>query len=252
MTAFRLAVLALVAATTASPATEPDPATEKAVLAYQERGGRVVRADTVPGKPVTIVDLHRIAVTDADLAPLAGMTDLEVLDLSYTKVTDAGLKHVAKLTKLKQLSVYGTKVSDAGLVHLKGVTSLETLFLAETVIGDKGLEHLTGLGSLQAVELDQTQVTDAGLMSLGKLTKLRRRCRLPAATWRGRRTTWRPRSSAESSTASPARTPRTHALPHAHVQRAPKRCTACTEHRAPCSTRSHESEHRERLSQRRC
>ena len=124
MTAFRFAVLALAAATVVpAPAAERNPATEKAVLAYQERGGRVVRADTVPGKPVTIVDLHRIAVTDADLAPLAGMTDLEVLDLSYTKVTDAGLKHVAKLTKLKQLSVYGTKVSDAGLVHLKGVTS---------------------------------------------------------------------------------------------------------------------------------
>ncbi|MFO0824790.1 MAG: hypothetical protein U0792_17010 [Gemmataceae bacterium] len=40
-------------------------------LAHQGRGGRVVRADTLPGKPVTIVDLHRLAVTDADLAPVA-------------------------------------------------------------------------------------------------------------------------------------------------------------------------------------
>jgi hypothetical protein len=75
--------LGFVAAVAAScPAAGPDPVVEKAVLAFQERGGRVVRADTLPGKPVTVVDLHRVGVADADLAPLAAMTDLEVLDLT--------------------------------------------------------------------------------------------------------------------------------------------------------------------------
>lgn len=57
--------------------------------------GRVVRADSLPGKPGTIVDLRRTGVADAALAPLAAMTDLVVVDRNDTKATDAGLKHVA-------------------------------------------------------------------------------------------------------------------------------------------------------------
>jgi hypothetical protein len=64
----------------------------------------------------------------------------------------------------------------------------------------------------------------------------RRRLRghLPAATWRGRRTTWRPRSSAASSTASPARTPRTRALPHVPHVSATRTQAMYGMHRAPC------------------
>lgn len=156
---------------TASLQAESTSVTQ-AAQSFQERGGRVVRADTVPGKPITIVDLHRVAIGDADVKALAEMTALEVLDLSYTQITDATLAVIAKLPKLKQLSLYGTKITDNGLANLAKLDSLESLFLAETNIGDAGLKHLSSLTNLQSLELDHTKITT--LDALGNLKKLRR------------------------------------------------------------------------------
>src|SRR5215470_20006156 len=45
-------------------------------------------------RPVLAISLNNPDVTDADLVPLAWLTELETPDLSRTKVTDAGLAHL--------------------------------------------------------------------------------------------------------------------------------------------------------------
>ena len=147
---------------------------EQAVQNYQERGGRVVRAETQPGKPIILVDLHRVSVGDADLAPLAQMHDLEILDLSYTQISDEALKYVVDLPRLKQVSLYGTRISNKALKYLSQVKTIETLFLAETSVDDEGVASLTGLRNLQAIELDHTKVGDGALAALGRVSTLRR------------------------------------------------------------------------------
>ena len=111
-------------------------------------------------------------VTDAGLARLEALTELQTLNLVVTSVTDAGLVHVKALTNLKRLILGNTHVTDAGLVHVKGLTKLKELSLDNTEVTDAGLVNLRGLSHLQRLDLGGTQVTDAGLAHLKGLTEL--------------------------------------------------------------------------------
>ena len=91
-----------------------------------------------PGEVVNVYHLKN-KFTDADLAQVAGMTELRSLVLENTQVTDAGLVHLASLTKLKKLDLDGTQVTDAGVVHLGGLTKLERLELSRTRVTDEGV-----------------------------------------------------------------------------------------------------------------
>ncbi|MCE5229858.1 hypothetical protein LLG95_09710 [bacterium] len=152
--------------------------------------------NAVPGDPnafhrVVRVGLRDTRVTDADLALLDKLPDVENLDLTNTSVTGAGLIHVRGLKKLAYLGLWNTqvddeglkniqhltkmwglvldntKVTDAGMVHLKGLTNLtEWLGLTDTRITDKGLKHLTRLKKLRSLNLRRTQVTPAGVKEL--------------------------------------------------------------------------------------
>ncbi len=65
--------------------------------------------------------LHRtgFAVTDAGLAHLGGLSDLQLLSLDDTRVTDAGLAHLKGLSSLKWLKLTRTKVTDSGVAELR-------------------------------------------------------------------------------------------------------------------------------------
>ncbi|MEZ0385477.1 MAG: c-type cytochrome domain-containing protein, partial [Verrucomicrobium sp.] len=88
------------------------------------------------------VDLSRTKVTDAGLAMVAGMSNLERLHLENTTITDAGLDHLAKLGKLEYLNLYGTKVTDAGLAKLAGAKSLKKVFVWQTAVTKDGAKKL--------------------------------------------------------------------------------------------------------------
>ena len=112
------------------------------------------------------------AATDAGLAYLKGMTELEDLGLSTGKITDAGLAYLKNLPSLRHLQLNRTGITDVGLVHLKG-TALQQLDLGSTGITDAGLEHLKDITRLQQLDLTSTRITDAGLVHLKGLTALR-------------------------------------------------------------------------------
>ena len=105
-------------------------------------------------KDVAAVLLKRVAVTDAGLEPLAGMSTIEELDLSETAVTDAGLKAIAKLPVLKTLNLFGTSVTDVGLAHLKSVKTLRRLFVDQT------RTSINGVADLKAANTKLTVVPD--------------------------------------------------------------------------------------------
>lgn len=118
------------------------------------------------------VSLRQMNVSDADLAELASMSNLEVLDLEGTPITDAGLAHLGQVAHLQRLDLSGTSVSDAGLTHLKSFESLRRLFLAETAITDAGMPHLAHFTHLNRLSLSGTKISDAGLVHLAKLRQL--------------------------------------------------------------------------------
>jgi hypothetical protein len=62
--------------------------------------------------------------------------------LHNTQVTDAGLAYLQGLTQLQELGLWSTQVSDAGLVHLWGLTKLNSLYLGDTAVSDAGVAEL--------------------------------------------------------------------------------------------------------------
>ena len=107
-----------------------------------------------------------VGVTDAGLAHLAGLSQLQALSLRGTPVTDAGLVHLKGLSRLKDLDLVNTQVTDAGLVHVKVLPQLLLLALSGPRITDAGLAHLEGMPHLSELILAGTQVTDAGVAKL--------------------------------------------------------------------------------------
>ena len=111
-------------------------------------------------------------VTDAGLANVEKLSQLEELDLGGTRVTDVGLEHLTSLSQLHVLALNATRVTDAGLERLKELRRLKWLWLDDTQITDAGLEHLEGLSQLRLLSLNRTRVTDAGLVHLKDLSQL--------------------------------------------------------------------------------
>ena len=86
-----------------------DDAEDQAVKTIEKLGGKVVRDDKDPAKPVVAVDLAFTVVTDADLKELPALKGLQTLNLCATKMTDAGLEELAALKGLQTLNLQGTK-----------------------------------------------------------------------------------------------------------------------------------------------
>ena len=57
-------------------------------------------------------------------------------------ITDAGLAHLKELTQLQVLIINGTNVSDAGLVHLQRMTQLRVLDMVYTHVTYGGVQRL--------------------------------------------------------------------------------------------------------------
>jgi Leucine-rich repeat (LRR) protein len=80
----------------------------------------MVRFDeTRQGRPIVEAVLRGNQVTNAALAHIEGLAQLQRLNLRDSNVTNAGLEHLKGLTKLKTLTLGITKVTDAGIGDLE-------------------------------------------------------------------------------------------------------------------------------------
>ena len=150
--------------------TRKQPAREeKVVKTIEALGGRMGRAETLPGRPVTGVDLSGTRITDAGLKDLKELKGLRVLSLAGTRITDAGLKDLKELKGLRVLSLEGTLIGDAGLKDLKELKKLALVSLAGTRITDAGLKDLKGLKAVILDLGDNARITDVGLKELKEL-----------------------------------------------------------------------------------
>ncbi len=116
---------------------------------------------------VSAVNARNFSDTQAALLPKVS-SQLVWLKLGDTNISDAALAQVAKLKNLQKLHLEQTKVTDAGLKQLKGLPNLEYLNLYGTAVTDAGLADLAALKNLKTVYLWQTKVTEQGLAALKK------------------------------------------------------------------------------------
>jgi hypothetical protein len=113
-------------------------------------------------------------LTDATLAHIAGLTNLEEITLSGANITGTGLVHLAGMGKLKSLVIPNTALDDAGLAELGRLTSLQKLYIGGSgEYTDAGVARLSSLTGLTDLGLGADACTDACLASLVGLTNLR-------------------------------------------------------------------------------
>lgn len=157
-----LALAAVLAFAAVGCSAQPADEQRVAVAAIERLGG----AATVRDGAVVQVSFSGVEISDAALAQLGGLRNLESLYLTGTSVGDAGLEHLAGLSSLVNLYLSGTKVTDAGLEQLGAHTKLRVLALDSTVVSDAGVERLAALTGLVHLNLSKTGVTEAGVERL--------------------------------------------------------------------------------------
>lgn len=166
-TSFLLALALALSAAAADDKKAADPAVAAAMQKVNATGASLmpVAADAKTYR-FTALNVAK-EFTDAGLDAIAPIADkVSSLDLARTKVTDAGLAKVAAMKNLQELHLENTAISDAGLDHLKGLASLEYLNLYNTKVTDAGIAKLAGLAKLKALYLWQSGVTKAGVAAL--------------------------------------------------------------------------------------
>jgi Leucine-rich repeat (LRR) protein len=119
------------------------------------------------------VKCYNPQVSDAGLAQLQALPNLERLILEGPQLTDAGLAHLRALPMLGFLALEETRVGDAGIEHLKQLPGLTDLALRGSRASDAGLAHLKSLPILRGLDLTQTLVSDAGMATLGAMPNLK-------------------------------------------------------------------------------
>ncbi|TWU22604.1 hypothetical protein [Bythopirellula polymerisocia] len=124
-------------------------------------------------KQLNWIDASDVPVKDEGLAYLSKLTQIEQIELNRSQIKDAGLIHLKPLTNLRRLVLDNNDISDAGLKHIQPLTNLIMLSLEDTQITDDGLKYLQALDKLQYLRLSGTRITDAGLEILMKMKSLR-------------------------------------------------------------------------------
>jgi internalin A len=146
-------------------------------------------------KKLRMLDLYGAPITDAGVAHLKDLVEMENLQLGETLLGDEALRTIGTFTKLTDLDARSPNVTDAGLMHLKNLklhwlalgsdkvtgpglaalrdmTDVDCLWLDGTRIDDASLDHLAGLKKLQHFGICKTRVTDAGLAKLTGLEQI--------------------------------------------------------------------------------
>ena len=147
---------------------DADEAVQVLYLGYARVGGERIAAmlENVKSQGGTLPS----PVPDGDSVELGGESvrlNASSLVLSAKGLTDADLAPLAQLTELESLSLSNNAISD--LSPLRGLTKLTSLWLSENRIGD--LRPLQSLSALKTLYLDGNPISD--LTPLYGLTQLR-------------------------------------------------------------------------------
>ena len=120
------------------------------------------------------VEIRGEGIDDALLAKhLAGVQSTQFLFIQSDRVTDATLARLARLPNVDMLHLKCGQISDAGLAHLGSMKQLESLGIDCPRITDAGASHLSGLKSLEVLRLNSPQLTPDGIRRLKGLDRLR-------------------------------------------------------------------------------
>jgi len=112
---------------------------------------------------------------DAWMTPIGKLTNLKVLRFTNNgKLTDAGMAQLAGLKNLENFSFVGTQMTGKAYAQFEGFTKVTRVSHRGSAIDDEGLRQLCDhLPNLESLSLAHAKFTDAGAPHLAKLTKLK-------------------------------------------------------------------------------
>lgn len=129
------------------------------------------------GHIATLESLNVISTkfNDAWMPHIARLTKLKVLRFTNNgPLTDAGMAQLAGLKDLEQFSFVGTRITGRAYAQFDGFTKLTRVSHRGSSIDDEGLKELCDhLPNLESISLAHAKFTDAGAPHLSKLTKLK-------------------------------------------------------------------------------
>jgi uncharacterized membrane protein len=103
---------------------------------------------------VANLNLSKSTLTDAGLAKLSGMVNLERLRLDGTGVGDAGVRALGTLPKLESINLIGTKVSPALTDWLTAQSALRRIYVWQTALDATDALKALNTGGRQAIGAD--------------------------------------------------------------------------------------------------
>ena len=112
---------------------------------------------------------------DEWMTSLAKLTNLKALRFTNNgKLTDAGMAKLAGLKNLETFSFVGTQMTGKAYAQFEGFTKVTRVSHRGSSIDDEGLRQLCDhLPNLESLSLAHARFTDAGAPHLAKLTKLK-------------------------------------------------------------------------------
>ena len=109
-------------------------------------------------------------LTDAGMAQLAGLKNLENFSFVGTQMTGKAYAQFEGFGKLTRVSHRGSSIDDEGLRQLcDHLPNLESLSLAHAKFTDAGAPHLAKLTKLKGLELGTSKATPQALKHIAKL-----------------------------------------------------------------------------------
>ncbi|WP_420149893.1 c-type cytochrome domain-containing protein [Spirosoma sp.] len=145
------------------------PAADPKIIEDVKKTGLLVLPLSKEQNQLEVSAVNARTFSDAQAATLPKLANQVVwLRLGDTEISDATLAQVAKLKNLQKLHLEQTRITDEGLKQLKGLTNLEYLNLYGTAVTDAGLAELANLKNLKTIYLWQTKVTEQGIADLKK------------------------------------------------------------------------------------
>lgn len=140
--------------------------------AWQDWVARRLGPDFI-GQPHAVA-LWDVSAGDADrmMEHIALFERLKGLLLKNVAVSDAGLLRLRGLSRLEDLRIEKTAVEGPGLAALEGMVNLEVLGLDDVPIADEDVAKLSRLPKLWWISLSGPRLTNAGLVHLGRSQSL--------------------------------------------------------------------------------
>lgn len=137
----------------------PSPSIHEQVLAVQHGDSREIRSN--------------LAMDDAGLGQLAGLTELEVLSLTRAEVSDEFAGTLSSLVGLRQIRLENAAIGDRSAKAISKLRNLSSINLPNCNISDDGLEDWPSLHELVLLRIGSPNLSDAALATVAKMKSLR-------------------------------------------------------------------------------